>query len=281
MLKDFSNKNLQGASFKKEDLSYARFHGADLRGADFTGSDLSGADLTEVKTGIKPVTTIWIFLVALVISALSGYVAMLAGQTLQAMFRSEDTNVKFAGIACSVIIVLFIIFSTWKGVDHAIRHLVLPVMVSAALIGVISYISGVGTGMGVVYLVLAILLVVVMFLVGTVARAAAGAMSGLLFFVVAISGATFGKSVGGGLGTVIMAVACMIISKRALQGAHGFRRLRRVATFITRRFGTSFRDSKLRDANFSRSHIRNSDFSHADTSYVHWGNVKKVNCVSE
>src|SRR5262249_45311154 len=153
MLKDFSNKNLRGASFKSEDLSHARFHGSDLRGADFTGSNLSGADLTDVKTGIAPATKFWIFLVALIISLLSGYVAMLAGYTLQTMFHSGDNNVKFAGIVCTVVIILFIAFSIWKGVDQALIHLVLPVMVTAGLVGVVAYVSGVGTGMGAVYLV--------------------------------------------------------------------------------------------------------------------------------
>jgi uncharacterized protein YjbI with pentapeptide repeats len=118
-----------------------------------------------------------------------------------------------------------------------------------------------------------------MFVVGTIARAAAGTLSDLLFIVVALSGAFFGRSVGGGIGTVIMAVSCMIISKRALKGARGFRKLGSVAKYITRKFGTSFRDSKLQNVNFSRSYLHNSDFSHADISMVHWGNSKKINCV--
>jgi hypothetical protein len=220
-----------------------------------------------------------IFLCALLVSALSGYVAMLAGQTLQNMYHSDDANVRNAGVACSVVIILFIVLSTWKGVDHSFRFLVLPVIILALIVGFFSYLSGAGSGMGALYLTLAILLVVIMFVVGTVARAAAGTLSNILFVIVALFGTFFGRSMGGGIGTILMAVGCMIISKRALRGAKGFGKLRRITSFITQRFGTSFRNSKLEDTNFSRAELHNSDFSRADISLVHWGRSKKVNCI--
>jgi uncharacterized protein YjbI with pentapeptide repeats len=89
----------------------------------------------------------------------------------------------------------------------------------------------------------------------------------------------FGKSLGGGIGTVIMAISCAVISKKALSGAKGFEGLRRIAHSITSKFGTSFRDTRLSHANFSGSKIRNSDFSNADISTVNWGDSKKINCV--
>jgi uncharacterized protein YjbI with pentapeptide repeats len=53
-----------------------------------------------------------------------------------------------------------------------------------------------------------------------------------------------------------------------------------VATFITKRFGTSFRNSQLANANFSKSKIHNADFTNADISLVNWGDSKKANCIS-
>jgi uncharacterized protein YjbI with pentapeptide repeats len=94
-----------------------------------------------------------------------------------------------------------------------------------------------------------------------------------------MSGAMFGKSVGGGVGTVIMALSCAIISKRALSGAKGFDGLRRITFFIISKFGTSFRGSRLTNANFSQSTIRNSDFTNADVSAVNWNGAKKTNCL--
>ena len=78
---------------------------------------------------------------------------------------------------------------------------------------------------------------------------------------------------------MVMAIACMQISKRALNNAPGFEGLRKIATSITRRYGTSFRDAKLQGAIFSHSQIRNADFSNTDFAMVNWGDSRKVNCL--
>lgn len=276
----YANKNLQKASFKDKDLRHADFSGSDLRGVDFTGANLAGADFHHARTGITPMNTVLIFLAALIVSGLSGYVAMLAGHTIQTMLHSPDPNIRTAGITTIVIIIAFILFSTWKGVGHAARQLVLPAIAVSLLVGTVAYVSGMGTGMGMIHLMLSLLLVVVMFVVGTIARAAAGSLSAnLLFIVVALGGGIFGKSLGGGIGTVIMALSCAIISKRALSGAGGFAQLKKIAAFITARFGTSFRGAVLANANFSKSRLRNADFSNADLSSVTWGDSKRINCI--
>ncbi|TMI86252.1 MAG: pentapeptide repeat-containing protein [Bacteroidetes bacterium] len=280
MAKDYSQKKLRNASFKDEDLSYARFSDSDLRGADFTGANLTGAIFTHVRTGITPLNTVLLFVLALAISLLSGYVAMLAGQTVQTMFKSSDSNVRLAGIVTCAITVLFIAYAWWRG-GSAIMHLIIPAVLLAIVVGVVAYFSGLGTGMGMLYLVLALLLVTVMFIVGIIARTAAGAVSNILFIIVALSGGIFGRSAGGGIGTVIMAISCALISKRALSGTKGFEGLKKIADFITRKFGTSFRNSKLTEANFSQSKIYNADFTNADLSFVNWANSKKFNCITD
>ena len=130
------------------------------------------------------------------------------------------------------------------------------------------------------YLVLCLFLVVLMFIVGTIARAAAGSLStDLIFLIVAMGGGMFGKSLGGGLGTVIMAISCAIISKKALKGAKGFESLQKIASYITMRYGTSFRQSNLTEADFSESKIKNADFTYADVSMVNWRDSEKTNCI--
>jgi hypothetical protein len=278
---EYSNKNLQKASFKNENLSNINFSGSDLRGADFSGSNLSGADLTNAKTGITSMTIILLFFGALAVSLLSGYIAMLAGRTVQIMLASDDSKVRAAGIICAVIVLFFIIYSYFRGVNNAIKNMVVPIVVLAVLIAIVAKISGLGTGRGMLYLVLALILVAAMFIVGTIARATAGTLSSaILFIVVALGGGMFGKSLGGGIGTVIMAISCAIISKKALTDARGFEGLRRIAAFITRTFGTSFRSTELSNANFSQSKIHNADFTDVDLSAVNWGDSKKINCIS-
>ncbi len=115
MPKHYSNQSLQKASFKNEDLSYARFYESDLRGADFTDFNLTGADFSHVKTGITPRNTVLIFVLSLAVSLLSGYVAMLAGHTVQLMLHSRDANVRMAGVVSAIITLLFIVYFLWIG----------------------------------------------------------------------------------------------------------------------------------------------------------------------
>ena len=49
---EYSNKDLQKASFRDEDLSGVDFSGSDLRGANLSGSNLIGANFSNVRTGI-------------------------------------------------------------------------------------------------------------------------------------------------------------------------------------------------------------------------------------
>src|SRR5687767_7459892 len=135
MGKDFSNKNLQKASFQNEDLAGANFENSDLRGADFTGADLSGARFKKTKTGILPLNVGLTFIVSLAISLLSGYIAMLAGHTLQLMLDSPDPKVRTSGFVSIVVIVVFMLYFWWKGGVAAISHLVTSVMGIALIIG--------------------------------------------------------------------------------------------------------------------------------------------------
>jgi hypothetical protein len=279
MSKDYSNQNLQKASFRNEDLRGAIFSGSDLRGADFTASDLSDADFTKARTGISTANIVLLFLAAFIVSMLSGYVAMLAGQTIHILIDSADSKIRIVGFVCIGLVILFILYSLWKGVRTAIFHLIVPIIVIAVIIGVVSYTSGIGTGKGMLFLIVSCALVAIMFIVGTIARAAAGSLSNILFIAVALVGGIFGKSIGGGIASVIMAVSCAVISKRALQGAKGFDFLKKVAASITRKFGTSFRNSRLTNANFSGARLHNADFSNASLSQVNWGDAKKINCL--
>jgi uncharacterized protein YjbI with pentapeptide repeats len=280
MNKDQSNKDLKNASFRNADLSNANFSGSDLRGADFTGSNLSGADLMNTKIGITPVRTTIIFIMAIIVSALSGYLAMLAGQTTQLMLASEDKNVRASGILSVVVTLIFILYYFWKGGSKAIRHLVIPVLVLVILTGVIGYLTEWGTGMGMLYLGLSLILIVVMLVVGTIARTTAGTLSNILFIVVALAGSLFSKSLGGGIGTMFLAISCGVISNSAFKSSEKFSLLSKVSGFITKKFGTSFRDSKLTGGNFSKASISNADFTNADIASVNWGDAKKLNCIN-
>ena len=281
MDKEQSNKNLRNVSFKNEDLSFANFSGSDLRGADFSGADLTGADFTHVKTGFTPLNTALIFIAALIVSLISGYFAMLAGTTVDDMLASKDPNVRKMGIATIVITFLFILYAWRRGIGKAIENLIIPIALLAAVVGIIFIVSRLGTGIGVLDQLIALLCVLIMFIVGTIARATANTLSIILFLIVALAGGMFGKSIGGGIGAVILALASAQVSKRALSDAKGFELLRKIAFYVTKKIGTSFRGTQLAKADFSQSKIHNADFTNADISLVNWGDSKKYNCIDD
>ncbi|OQP40966.1 hypothetical protein A4H97_15290 [Niastella yeongjuensis] len=278
-MKDYSNQNLQNASFVDQDLRFSNFSNSDLRGANFTGANLNGVDFTGIKTGVTPVRLVWMFLVAMAISLLSGYLAMLGGRSVQTLLSSKHEHERTAGILAIIITILFIVCSWWVGGGHAIRTVIVPIIIFAFLAGLIIYWTGLSTGKGMFYLGLSLLLLVVMFITGTIAQAMAGVLSNVLFFLVAISGEIFGKTIGGGIGTLVLALLCAFITKRALSNVQGFYLLHGIALYITGRFGTSFRGTKMANTRFNQSKLRNIDFTRADITMINWGNSRRINCI--
>ncbi len=279
MPRNYVARDLQNMNFAREDLRFANFVRSDLRGADFSGANLAGADFRHTNTGITPWNTFLLFTAALLASLGSGYIAMMGGQTIQTMLDSDDHFVWLAGMVTIVLASLFIVYACWAGGFNAVRTIIYPVVMLALAAGFASYLSGHGSGMGMIYLVLSLVLIAAMFFVGTIARAVAGSLSNIIFLIVAFSGTIFGKSLGGEIATVVMSVSCFVISKRAVSGAKGFDFLRRIGNFITRKLGTSFRGAKLANARFSESTVRNADFSDADIALTLWGTSKKINCI--
>jgi uncharacterized protein YjbI with pentapeptide repeats len=278
--KEYANQNLQKTIFRNEDLRHAVFLDTDLRGTDFSGADLTGASFINVKTGISPINILLILIAALLIAALCGYTAMLAGTSVQTMLISSDWKIRIIGIITILMIILFIVFTYCKGGRVAIIQSIVPVFFFIIVVGGISFFSKAGTGKEMLYELLALLSVVAMLVVGTVARATAGILSNLLFMVVALVGCIYSKSTGGGIGTLVMAIGYTAISKRAFSGAQGFETTRKIAALFTVKLGTSFRNCKMIKADFSKSKkVRNADFSNADFFLVHWGNCKKINCI--
>lgn len=274
---DYSNQNLQGKSFRGADLQNINFSGADLRSADFSNANLHGADLSRSKTGMMLRSKILVFIIALVVSLFSGYIAMLAGTTIQLMLKSNDSNFHIAAWVTIAFFAIFIGVAIWKGVFNAILKVYIVLIALAAAAGLFVYFTGLGTGIGALNGLYALLLLAVMFIVGTISRATAGTLaSTVLFLVVALGGGMFGKSLGGGIGTVAMALSCAYISKRALKDTSNSSLLQKLALTFSTIFGTSFKNADLTNANFSNSEVKNTNFSKAKLSGINWENSKKL-----
>src|SRR4051812_21351585 len=97
MVMDFTNQKLLGKRFQGLDLQDADFSSTDLRGADFSFANLKGARFVKVKTGITTASKISLFLLSLVLSLLSGYIAMVSGRTAQILLQSPDPMLRIGG----------------------------------------------------------------------------------------------------------------------------------------------------------------------------------------
>jgi hypothetical protein len=268
-------KKLTGKSFKVQNLVNADFSGTDLRGADFTGSVLANANFSNSKTGLKTSSTVLVFIFALVVSLLSGYLAMLAGATIQLLINSGQRSLIDAGYITSGLILFFIVFTILKGGKNILLYIAFTIIMALAA-GLVGWLSGMGTGMGGVYGSLALILFVLMIIVGTIARTVAGTLSSnIIFLVVALGGGMFSKNLGGGLGTVVLALSCAVISKRIISGKGNFPVIKKIALSVGAYFGTSFRNADLTGSDFSGSIIYNTDFTGAKLSEVNWENSKK------
>ena len=269
------SRDKQGKSYKGQTLPNADFSGADLRGTDFAEALITNANFSKCKTGLRTSSAVLIFILALLISLLSGYIAMLTGDTIKTMIKSPDNNIVTAGYITFGLFIVFILMAIWKGGKNTMISIVVTV-VAVLIAGLIGLLTGAGTGMGSLYSTLAIILFVAMIIVGTISRATAGTLSSnIIFLIVAIGGGMFGKSLGGGLGTVILAISCAIISKNALSNKKKFPWLNKIAVTVGTYFGTSFKNADLTGADFSESEIRNTNFSGAKLSGVNWENSKK------
>jgi hypothetical protein len=274
---DYASKNLQGQSFKGQNLQNAKFCEADIRGADFSLANLENADFSKAKTGLRTRFAVLVFIFSLVVSLFSGYIAMLTGITIRSMINSDEANMQAAGYITLGYFAIFIGFTLWKGLFKATKQVLFIMLALTILIGLFAYLSGLGTGIGALKALLALSLMWLMFLVGTISRATAGTLaSNIIFIAVAMAGAMFGRSVGGGYGTVVLALACAVISKRALSESNKSSLLRKIAIGIGARFGTSFKGADLTNANFSDTIIKNTDFSNAKLEGVNWSNTKKL-----
>lgn len=278
-MENYSNKDLQKNSFRDQQLASADFSGSDLRGTDFSGADLRLANFSHARTGITQRIKVGVFACAFVISVFSGYVSTHAGHTVEAMLSSDQQRIRYAGIASLVIIGIFILHSIWKGPGNAIYKFILPALATALAVGLISHFSGAGNGIAILYLIAALLLAVIMFLTAIVAKTAIGSLSSILYTIVAITGGIFAKSGGGGIAALIMAIATMLVCRRTSKGIAGFQHFQKINFFLTRKFGTSFRNCKLQGATFTGSRLQNCDFSNADVSFSNEEKIQKLNCI--
>lgn len=255
------------------------FRNEDLRSKKFTGTNLRGAVFENCIFGINSSNRFIIFMISACLSLFAGYIAMLSGNVTQSLLTSDEQRLRLAGYAISGLFVVFIAVVLWSGLNYRSAKVAIGMIVLIIIVGAVAYFTDASaTGIGTVYGVGALLLVIAMLIIGTVARATAGSLqSTVLFIIVAMGGGMFAKSLGGGVGTLIMALATAVISKKALKSDQDSL-VKNLALRISTSFGTSFKNADLTGASFKDVEVKNCDFNRARLSNITLDNVKESLC---
>lgn len=185
----FSSQNLQGQSFKGQDLRDADFSNSDIRGADFTNAILIRANFSQAKAGLQRSWTIGLVISSLVLSALSGLTAALAGTFLGYSFlpRFVEQYSAGPGIVVLVLFSVFFVISIRQDLEAALGGMAAAI-VAAGVIVIVA--SGAGTGIFIPALIIAFVAAVIVAGAGMVAGMVAGgfAVAITVVFAVAIAG---------------------------------------------------------------------------------------------
>ncbi|MDB9512941.1 pentapeptide repeat-containing protein, partial [Kamptonema animale CS-326] len=118
MPQDFSGQNLRGRSFKgRKDLAGANFSYADIRGTNFTDTNLIGANFSHAQAGLQRRWTIFLVLVSLLISALSGFFSAVAGFWIAIFFTPDNikTLTIIPGVLVLIVLAVFFIVTIRQG----------------------------------------------------------------------------------------------------------------------------------------------------------------------
>lgn len=119
---DFSHLNLQGRSFKGQDLTGANFSYSDIRGANFTNAILKDAKFINAKAGVQPYWHVGLIIGSSLLAALSGLSSLAIGViALVALVTNNQPEGILVGIVCIITLAVFYIVTIGKGLLAAIE----------------------------------------------------------------------------------------------------------------------------------------------------------------
>jgi uncharacterized protein YjbI with pentapeptide repeats len=285
--RNFRNQNLSGQSFCEHNLSDADFSGANIRGADFSRSVLRGANFTGAQAGLQPIEAALLGFLLVVLIVLLGVAAGSVGTLLNLELRSYTSSFEeiTAGWVMLLVLLAFALISVLEGVKTGFAVFVLAFILAVGIAAIgpifVAFINplvfAVASGIALAITIVSAVSAVTMLATTSIIAAWCALNSKIAVGLAALYVVSFGYVVATtNIATSIIPVvpAVMLLSGylgwRALQGdpRHGL--LRRVADGITYRWGTSFRDADLTQANFSQASLKNSHFDGAILTRVCW-----------
>lgn len=156
----FEGKNLAGADFSQANLSGANFTNTDIRGANFTNAILRNANFSYAKAGLQQHWIILLVAGGLLLSALSGAAAGVAGLVASGMLQHDFIIFKdykiISGLIVLVALAIFFFFTIQQG-------FLFGLVATATVLGTLSAVLGTlfgtlpGVGAGAFVMALAVI----------------------------------------------------------------------------------------------------------------------------
>lgn len=283
--RDFRRVNLRGQSFKGKDLSGSDFSEADIRGANFTKAYLKDAKFCGVKAGLQRRWQMGLTIIALLLSAVSGFFCWLPVAVVTLIFSTNDEDIVIGWVALGVIVAFWIVLIR-KGINAvafagavtgsgAFAGAFAVAGFGAFAVAVAGAFAGSVTGS----------FAVAGSLAGAFAVAGAFAFAGSLAgaFAGVFAGVFAGAGVFAFAGSVAVAVAFVLLSAyiswRTLAGDEKYTLIRTITIAFAATGGTRFRYADLTDAHFTSATLKSTDFRQANLTRTCWRNTAKLELV--
>ncbi len=304
MAQEYRRAKLRGKSFKGQDLTGADFSYSDIRGADFTNAILRDTNFSSTKAGLQRRWAMTIILFSLLLSALSGLMSAVGGSLMGFILIDSARENVYIGVASLLILSVFFLLSVRKGLLSACVFLAvaiaLAVVTAVAWAGFVAVVwSGLATTEAteiapIVAVVATGTVAVIVTAVGavsvTIVAAITGAIAGIFAVVmtVIVAGITAGivsvfammqNPVAGIVSStvsVILVILSAYIGYRAIFEDKRQNFVRKVALSLITRYGTSFRNADLTDADFTQAKLKGANFTKAKVKRTNWFDIKKV-----
>jgi uncharacterized protein YjbI with pentapeptide repeats len=297
MAQNFCRANLRGKSFKEQDLTGADFSYSDIRGADFSQAKLRGANFSHAKAGMQRRWAIGLFIYSLLLSAASGLMSAIGGALLAFILVSRITENFYVGAASLTVLALFLLVTIRQGILVAFGFLTVAIVAAGTLAvatagaGAVAWIGTVATAgtvvaAGIVAVVVAALGAIATAGAVTVAWAIAGSMAVILAIALAITGAgavaivtVKTVAVPTTVPVTVVAIVAFVsiyVGWRAIAGDKKQALVRDMALAFVAKYGTSFRNADLTDAELSYAKLKNTDFVKAIITHTCWYHAQKL-----
>ncbi|MEC4816587.1 MAG: pentapeptide repeat-containing protein [Scytonema sp. PMC 1069.18] len=307
MAQNYHRAKLRGKSFKGQDLTGADFSSSDIRGTDFRDAILVGVNFSNAKTGLQRRWAITLVTIALLLSALSGFLSAIGGSLLGFLLANGDRENIYVSVVSLIILLIFFLITLRRGVSAACGFLIMAVtwaglaaIVWAGMVAVAWVRTGTETGVmelaALVAVVTTATVSVILAAIGVVviagSAAVSGTVTGLLAVTVTVSvaGAVAGAvmvlavKMGGllvGALSVTVAILTILLSTdiscRALFEDKRQTWIRNLAMGLVARYGTNFQGSNLTDADFTQASLKNASFVKSNLTRTCWFQSKQLN----